>query len=116
MRKMLKRGWQPCPATMFPEFINIPMPEDRTYFNYDYDYIRDNGGILCMMDKKLYNILQKSYVEEDKQHNISMRERLENNPNFLGAPVFVKDDAMRRTVGGEVKEQYGFNSRQTFGF
>lgn len=115
MRKMLKRGWQPCPAAMFPEFINIPMPEDRSYFNYDYDYIRDNGGILCMMDKKLYAMLQKEYLDEDKKNNIGMKERLEGNSEFLGAPVFVKDDYMRRTVGDQTRAELGHSTRRDFG-
>jgi hypothetical protein len=121
MRAMLKRGWQPCPAEMFPEFISIPMPEDRAYQNYDYEYIRDKGGLLCMMDKKLYHILQNEYLHEDKSNNIGMEQRLYNNPEFLGAPVWVQDDHMIRAQGNHVIQEnmgprYGPGQRRNFGF
>lgn len=107
MRKMLKRGWVPCPATMFPEYISIPMPEDRAYHSYDYEYIRDNGGILCMMDTRLYNILQNEY-DEDIRKNINIEQRLHGHSHDLfGAPTFVKNNYLMRMVNGVKVEESG---------
>ena len=60
-------------------------------------------------------LLQKEYLDEDRKNNIGMKDRLEGNSDFLGAPVFVKDDYMRRTVGDQTRAEFGHQNRRDFG-